>query len=121
MKNRPSFPAVAVAATCMLLQIVSASALPADVLFQEDFENPDVPSYSQGITPDIWVRAAAGYGSGDHGMTDKSGGDFAAPSGNEQAYAFRYTNSGITTKEKALGSPLAFGGGYEVSFDVVKV
>ncbi len=98
----------------------SPSLHAADVLFQENFEAPDVPSYSQGITADIWVRAALGYGSGDHGMTDKSGGNFSAPAGNDQAYAFRYTNSGITTKEKALGSPLAMGGGYEVSFDVVK-
>lgn len=66
------------------------------------------------------MRAAQGYGSGDHGMTDKSGGDFAAPVGNDQAYAFRYSNSGITTDEGVLGPPLASGGGYEVSFDVVR-
>jgi len=101
--------------------IVCVSPLYAgDVLFLENFENPDVPSYSEGITPDTWVRAAQGYGSTDHGMTDKSGGDFAAPGGNDQAYAFRYSNSGITTAEKVLGPPLALGGGYEVSFDVVK-
>jgi autotransporter-associated beta strand protein len=120
MRISPPLTALAVAATTLLLQSVSASSLPADVLFFENFENPDVPSYSQGITPDIWVRAAMGFGSGDHGMTDKSGGDFSSPAGNEQAYALRYTNSGITTKEFALGPPLVFGGGYEVSFDVVK-
>lgn len=102
------------------LVIACAATLSADVLFLENFENPDVPSDSQGITLDRWVRATLGYGSGCHGLTDKSGGDFAVPSGNNQAYAFRYSNSGITTAEKVLGSPLAFGGGYEVSFDVVK-
>ena len=119
MKTRISPTAIAVTAACVLFQAVSALALPADVLFHEDFENPDVAEYSQGITPEIWVRASVGFGSGDHGMTDKSDGDFSAPAGNEQAYAFRYKNSGITTKEFALGPPLAFGGGYEVSFDVV--
>ena len=68
-----------------LLAMAVSCAFPLyadDVLFFEDFENPDVPSYSQGITPDAWVRAAQGYGSSDHGMTDKSGGDFSAPSTN---------------------------------------
>ncbi len=119
MNTQISPSAIAVTAACVLFQTASALALPADVLFHEDFENPDVAEYSQGITPEIWVRASVGYGAVQHGVTDKSDGDFSAPAGNEQAYAFRYKNSGITTKEFALGPPLAFGGGYEVSFDVV--
>ena len=53
-------------------------------------------------------------------MVDKDSGDFAAPVGNDQAYALSYTNSDITTAEGVLGPPLAAGGAYQVSFDVVK-
>lgn len=102
------------------LAIGSLPPLAADRLFHEDFESPAISGYEQGITPEHWIRASSGFNSSFHGLINKDTEEFSAPPGNEQAYAFRYSNSGITTAPGLLGPPLAPGGGYEVSFDVVR-
>jgi hypothetical protein len=48
---------------------------------------------------------------------DESAGAFTDPAG-EQAFAFRYTNSGVTTAQGVIGA-LTAGATYTVSFDVV--
>lgn len=98
--------------------VVNAGAY-TDYFFGEDFENPTGPTaYSQGTLPDggNWVGATAGYRANWHGLNDKAGGDFTAPAGNDQAYSFRYTNSGLTTAEGVIGPMEAVA--YTVSFDV---
>jgi fibronectin-binding autotransporter adhesin len=98
------------------LAAVSASAA---IVFYEDFESPVVNGYAEGTSPVNWVRAASGFGSGSHGLDNKNGDDFAAPFGNDQAYAFRYTNSGLTTAEGFIGQ-LTGNVTYTISFDVVR-
>ncbi|MDT8389468.1 MAG: hypothetical protein RRC34_03060 [Lentisphaeria bacterium] len=89
-------------------------------LLSEDFERPDVQGYSEGKLPENgnWVGASRGYGCGKRGITDKSDGGFSAPGNNDQAFAFRYTNSGIASARRAIG-PLTAHASYRVSFDVV--
>lgn len=108
-----------IALTGMVAIGLAGGAAQAATVFSDDFESPDVASYSQGTTPTGWVRANQGYRSNYHGITDKAGGDFSAPDPNHQAYAFRYTNSGFTTAEGVIGA-LTFGSTYTVSFDVVR-
>lgn len=98
----------------------------AGTLLFEDFESPNVDaSAGDGDTnrtlPDNgnWVGADEGFGSNRRGITDKANGDFTADDPNQQAFAFRYTNSGLTTAEGALGV-LAAGTTYSVSFDVIR-
>jgi methionine-rich copper-binding protein CopC len=91
----------------------------SSVLFTENFEAPNVAAYSQGTSPTGWVRANQGFNSSWHGLTDKAGGDFSAPDPNHQAYAFRYTNTGLTTAEGVIGTITA-DTTYEVSFDVIR-
>ncbi len=114
-------------ATVFTASVLTASLCAAtasgSILFTEDFESPDVAAnagdgYTTGATPSSWVRASQGFGSTRHGITDKAGGDFSAPAGNDQAYAFRYTNSGITTGVGVIGD-LSLVSAYVVSFDVV--
>jgi len=99
---------------------------PVGLLFSEDFESPDVSETAgDGDTnktlPDNgqWVGATQGFGANRRGITDKAGGDFSAPDPNTQAFAFRYTNSGLTTAEGLIGE-LAANVTYTVSFDVVR-
>ncbi|NNC87705.1 MAG: hypothetical protein HKN82_04505 [Akkermansiaceae bacterium] len=105
---------------------VTLTPPPAGLLFSEDFESPDVAANAgDGDTnktlPDNgnWVGATQGFGANRRGITDKAGGDFSAPDPNMQAFAFRYTNSGLTTAEGAIGA-LAAGVTYTVTFDVVR-
>ena len=98
----------------------------AGVVFVEDFEvasgSPDVDAldsigYTSAATGSNWVRATNGFGSGRQGIVVESSGQFVDPTG-EQAYAFRYTNSGITLAEGLIGA-LTAGETYRVSFYVV--
>ena len=88
------------------------------VVFFEDFESPEVSGYVQGSVPPGWVKANQGFNSTYHGMVNKDSGHFTAPDPNDQAYAFRYTNSGVTTAEGTLDF-LQANGTYKVTFDVV--
>ncbi|MGB1128597.1 MAG: PASTA domain-containing protein, partial [Haloferula sp.] len=106
---------------------ITVAAPPVGVVFTDDFEvssgSPDVDaagstgSTSKQTNTTYWVRASQGFGANDHGIVDESAGQFTDPSG-EQAYAFRYTNSGLTTAEGVIGS-LGAGTTYTVTFDVV--
>lgn len=95
----------------------------ATVVFTDDFETPDVTAAqsdgntSGAINTSNWVKANQGFGAGRQGTVDEAHGDFTDPVG-EQAYAFRYTNSGITTAVGTVGS-LATGQTITVTFDVV--
>lgn len=91
-------------------------------LFQENFESPSTPTgYAQGTLPNNgkWVGANQGFNSSYHGIIDKAGGGFSAPDPNMQAYAFRYSNSGLTTSQDTMGDlDLSFT--YTVNVDVVR-
>ncbi len=126
----------------VVLAFLSLGAASAQTtLFFDDFENgandatsddttggysqtPDVDAGdSDGNTsgdynPELWVFANQGFGSDRQGLVDESHGDFTDPVG-EQAYAFRYTNSGLTTAAGVIGPALA-GVTYTVTFDVVE-
>ncbi|BCX46311.1 hypothetical protein HAHE_02190 [Haloferula helveola] len=97
------------------------SALPATSGSYSD--TPDVDSdQSNGFTSGasntaLWARATEGFGASRCGLVDDSAEAFADPVG-DQAFAFRYTNSGLTTKFGVIGS-LTAGTTYTVSFDVV--
>jgi hypothetical protein len=120
MSARFTFTLAAVAAAGLAF---SATAANAAVVFSDDFESPDVTAAqsdgntSGAIDSSKWVQADTGYGSGRQGIVDEAHGDFTDPVG-EQGYAFRYTNSGITTAEGLIGD-LTSGVTYTVSFDVV--
>lgn len=111
---------IATFATAALL-----AGLPAHgaIVFSDDFESPDVTgAQSDGNTSGAidtakWVKANQGFGSGRQGTVDESHGDFTDPVG-EQGYAFRYTNSGITSQTGVIGA-LTAGETYTVTFDVV--
>ena len=113
---------------------------PVGVVFFDNFEaggNPSAlpaTSGSYSNTPDVtdaqstgntsgasntalWVRATQGFGASRCGLVDESAGAFTDPVG-EQAFAFRYTNSGLTSAFGVIGS-LTAGTTYTVSFDVV--
>jgi len=108
-------------AALTMAMLALAGPAQAAVIFSESFESPVVEGYAQGTAPDNgnWVKAAQGHKSNYHGLVNKDGGDFTAPAGNDQAYAFRYTNSGLTTAEGVIGV-LEEGVTYTVSFDVVR-
>lgn len=89
------------------------------LIFSEDFEAPVVSGYSQGTAPGGWVKASVGYKSSNHGLINKDSGVFTASEGNDQGYAFRYTNSGLTTAEGVIGV-LEADVTYTISFDVVR-
>jgi hypothetical protein len=99
----------------------AAGSLSAATLFTEYFENPDVTGYAQGTAPSDWIKATAGFGGNRHGLLDQDSGNFISPdtNNNQQVYAFRYTNSGLTSKPDRIG-PLVDGITYSVSFDVVQ-
>lgn len=109
------------AATTAALVGVSAQAA---IVFSDDFESPDVTAaQSDGNTSGAidtvkWQRSDEGFGSTRQGTVDEAHGDFTEIGDGEQAYAFRYTNSGITTKDGLLGAAVA-GATFTVTFDVV--
>ncbi|MFT6792270.1 MAG: hypothetical protein ACJAR1_000249 [Rubritalea sp.] len=104
------------------LTLIAGSANAA-IVFTDDFESPDVTAIqsdgntSGAITTSQWVKATNGFGSNRQGTVDESHGDFTDPVG-EQAYAFRYTNSGITTTLGSIGT-LMVNTTYTISFDIV--
>lgn len=104
------------------MSLIAASANAA-IVFTDDFESPDVTAAqsdgntSGAVTTSKWVRATNGFGAGRDGTVDEAHGDFTDPVG-EQAYAFRYTNSGITTTFESIGALVA-GSTYTVTFDAV--
>ena len=69
--------------------IACSAPLAAGTLFEDDFENPVISGYGQGITPEIWIRSSQGFNSGFHGLINKDTEEFSAPVGHEQSYAFR--------------------------------
>jgi len=94
-----------------------------EILLEEDFESPDVTAAQSGVRtsrviPTGWLGANKGYRSSYRGIIDEAYGDFIDPVG-EQAFAFRYTNSGLTTSVGMIGSLVA-GKSYDLSFDVVR-
>lgn len=108
----------------------------AGLVFADNFE-PGTNSFG-GITPNVtntytvdntsgqanivlWVRASSGYNSSRNGLVDESengGGNFTDPDG-EQAYGFRYTNTGLTSNTNKVGA-LTAGTTITVTFDVVR-
>jgi hypothetical protein len=98
------------------------ATLQATIILTEDFESPDVTAAqsdgnTSGAIPTGWVGATQGFGATRRGIVDEAHGDFTDPVG-EQAFAFRYTNSGLTTAEGEIGV-LTLGATYTVLFDVV--
>ena len=94
----------------------------AVVVFSDDFELPDVTAaqsagYTSGTVSTDWVGATQGFGANRRGTVDEAQGDFVDPVG-QQAFAFRYTNSGVTSAQGVIGA-LTLGNTYNVSFDVV--
>jgi methionine-rich copper-binding protein CopC len=120
--NGNPFTGIASDATWNFVTGVSSVGL----VFLDDFEvssgSPNVDAAgSLGFTSmqssSKWVRAAVAFGSNNHGIVDESSGQFTDPGG-EQAYAFRYTNSGITTAQGQIGT-LTPAKSYRVTFNVV--
>jgi hypothetical protein len=108
---------------------------PAGLVFADNFEpgtnvfggiTPNVTSYTVDNTSGqantvLWVRASSGFNSSRNGLVDESengGGNFTDPDG-EQAYGFRYTNTGLTSNTNKIGA-LTAGTTITVSFDVVR-
>ena len=92
-----------------------------NVALTEGFEDPVVSGFSRRTLPSNgnWVRSNSGFGSDNLGIVNKDGGDFSDTNpSNHQAFAFRYTNSGLTTAEGAIGTIVA-NAAYRVSFKVV--
>ncbi len=97
---------------------LATGAVQAAVVFTANFESPTVTGYDQQPPlPSGWVAAAQGYNASRHGLNNKSSGNFTAPAGNNQAYCFRYTNSGLTTGAGVIGV-LAANVTYTISFNV---
>ncbi len=107
---------------------------PAGVVFADNFEaganiyggtTPDVTTYtlantSRQANTTLWVRPTVAFGAASNGLIDESensGANFTDPVGS-QAYAFRYTNSGVTSAAGKIGV-LTAGTTYTMSFDVV--
>lgn len=101
------------------------------LVFSERFESPwvtttsalqDGATHDRGQLPDNgnWILATQGFGANRSGLVHKSFGDFTAPPGNNQAYYFGYTNSGLTTSESAISNTLSLGLTYNLSFDVAR-
>ncbi len=108
---------------------------PVDIVFSDNFEagansyggtTPDVTTYtlantSRQANTTLWVRSTVGFGATSNGLVDEtensSGPSLTDPLGS-QAYAFRYTNSGVTSAAGKVGV-LTAGKTYTVSFDVV--
>lgn len=110
-------------ATAMTLCLAAAPTNAAvTTVIDEDFEAPDVTAansdgFTSGAVPSGWVGATNGFGASRRGVVDESHGDFTDPDG-EQAFAFRYTNSGLTSALGEIGV-LTAKTLYTVTFDVV--
>lgn len=101
------------------------------ILINETFESPDVSStsttqygatFEQGSLPTggKWVSSSNGFGADRKGLINKANGDYSAAAGNDQAYYFGYTNSGLTTSTSAFTHGLMLGAIYTLSFDVAR-
>ncbi len=109
---------VLAAVTAVFMPPAMSRAADPVVLFNEDFESPDVTGYSQGTTPSGWVRHAGVFGADKHGLIDKDSGHFTGSATNDQAYALRYTSSpGITSADGQIEA-LKAGVPYTVTFQV---
>jgi hypothetical protein len=102
--------------------VTTADPPPPGLLLSEGFEEPDVSAAdsegsTSGAAPANWIRASDGYGSASCGIVDEASGQFTDPVG-EQAFATRYTNSGLVSAEGAIGN-LTAGLTYTISFDAV--
>ncbi|NNC87704.1 MAG: hypothetical protein HKN82_04500 [Akkermansiaceae bacterium] len=122
MNGRNPFRAPALLAAGAIALILTGPSARASLVFSDDFESPDVTAAqsdgnTNGTIPSGWVGASSGFGSNRRGVVDESHGDFTDPAG-EQAFAFRYTNSGLTTAAGVIGAAVA-GATITVSFDVV--
>ncbi len=112
-----------VLASTLLMTTLCGQATGEVELVYEDFEAPPDVSAAQsdgntsGADPAGWLGSDQGFGASRCGTVDEAHGDFTDPVG-EQAYAFRYTNSGLTSDEGTIGDILA-DVTYTVSFDVV--
>lgn len=123
-RTKTFLPLAAVALATFAFTATSANA---GIVFQDDFESPDVTAAegsgggtggtSNTADTSKWVRASAGYGANANGLLDEGSGEFTDPVG-QQAYGFRYTNSGVTSAEGLIDA-LTAGSTYTVSFDVV--
>jgi autotransporter-associated beta strand protein len=102
----------------LLLVCAMTQSSRAQLIYSEDFESPVVTGYAQGTDPSGWTGATQGFGATRRGLDNKDGGDFTAPDGNDQVYAFRYTNSGMTTDQGTIGV-LEANTTYVIQFDVV--
>ncbi|MBT8037287.1 MAG: PEP-CTERM sorting domain-containing protein [Verrucomicrobiae bacterium] len=108
--------------------VASLASANAAVVFTDDFESPDLDaggpltysltgtSATSRTASSDWVRSTAGYGASSNGLIDAAYEGFTAPGGN-QAYGFRYSNSGVTTSFGTIGA-LTAGTIITVSFDV---
>jgi len=118
---------VTLAVVAVVALVLTATSANAGIVFTDDFETPDVgtsepihngvPATTRIRDTAKWVGATQGYGATSNGLLDEAGGAFTDPVG-EQAYGFRYTNSGVTTAEGVIGGFEA--GTYTVGFDVVR-
>ncbi len=91
------------------------------VLFEEDFESPVVSGYAENTLPNNgkWIAASVGFGATKHGLINEDSGAFSNPDpDNNQGYAFRYGNAGITTAAGIL-RPVLAGDEITVTFDAV--
>lgn len=119
------FLGLSVVTGTLLLATTSANAV---LVFSDNFELPNVGTTGYTTTNGVpgtsaqrdttkWVGANQGFGATANGIIDEGTGWFSDPNG-EQAYAFRYTNSGVTSAEGAIGALMA--GTYNLTFDVVR-
>jgi hypothetical protein len=91
------------------------------VLFLENFESPVVVGYDpQPPVPTGWLPANQGFKSSQHGLNNKTSGDWVATNqpDNNQAYAFKYTNTGLCTAEGVIGKFNSNTVTYRLTFDV---
>jgi len=120
MRGNISLRALLVFSVAVAIIGIAAGPAGAVVILSEDFESPVVSGYAKKTIPDNgqWISANQGYKSDHHGLINQDGGDFTTSDGN-QAIAFRYTNSGVTTAEDVIAD-LAADVTYTVAFDVIR-
>lgn len=90
----------------------------ADTLFTEGFESPAVTGYDDKTISLQWVGSNDGFGSDRKGLDEKSSGNWTtnATSG-DQVFSFKYTNTGLTTKDKEIGTIDLFYAKYTVTIE----
>lgn len=79
-----------------------------------------VSNTSRSYNTTLWVDTTTGFGSDRQGLINENAVNEVAvlpPEGGSQAYAFRYTNSGVTTASGVIGA-LTVGTTITVSFNV---